>query len=55
MIQNIYPNNTLNLLSKNFNFNFKKMKLKNLKNLKIAVIGMGGSTWYRGNLQFFET
>ena len=45
MIQNIsYPNNTLNLLSKNFNFNFKKNEIEKFKKFKkIAVIGMGGS------------
>ena len=39
-----YPNNTLNILSKNFNFNFKKNEIEKFKKFKkIAVIGMGGS------------
>ena len=37
-------NKTLNILSKNFNFNFKINDLNNFKKFKtIALIGMGGS------------
>ena len=45
ILKNIpYPNNNLNVLSKNFNFNFKKNEIEKFKKFKkIAVIGMGGS------------
>ena len=39
-----YSNNTLNVLSKNFSFNFKKNEIEKFKKFKkIAIIGMGGS------------
>ncbi len=38
------PNNTLNILKDNFEFNFKKKELQQFKKFKtIALIGMGGS------------
>ena len=45
IIKNIsYPNNTLNVLSKNFNYNFKKNEIEKFKKFKkIALVGMGGS------------
>ena len=39
-----YPEKTVNVLSKNFKFNFKKKDLQKFKKYKtIAIIGMGGS------------
>ena len=45
IIKNIsYPNNTLNVLSKNFDYNFKKNEIEKFKKFKkIALVGMGGS------------
>ena len=38
------PKKTLNVLNKNYKFNFKLKDLKKFKNFKkIAIIGMGGS------------
>ena len=45
IIKNIsYPNNTLNVLSKKFDYNFKKNEIEKFKKFKkIALVGMGGS------------
>ncbi len=45
IIKNIsYPDNTLNVLSKKFDYNFKKNEIEKFKKFKkIALIGMGGS------------
>ena len=51
------PNKTLNILDKNFSFNFKKKDLKKFKRYKIiSIIGMGGSILGSEALySFFQT